>query len=91
MKDSTAYCKACNSVFADQPLFCPECQGTEFDTTDAPFSLACHECDVESADTLAEAIAAGWQGVTFDPGGFSWNFIGGCPECEDALVVRRTP
>lgn len=48
---------------------------------DVPFSLTCAHCDA-FIDTPHEALLAGWQGITADLEGLSWNFIGDCPECK---------
>jgi hypothetical protein len=47
---------------------------------DVPFVIACVECDCDSPDSYAEAIAAGWTQISYAPDGFSTNFYGYCPE-----------
>jgi hypothetical protein len=47
---------------------------------DVPFVIACVECDCDSPDSYAEAIAAGWTQISYAPDGFSANFYGYCPE-----------
>lgn len=47
---------------------------------DVPFVIACVECDCDSPDSYAEAIAAGWTQISYAPAGFSANFYGYCPE-----------
>jgi hypothetical protein len=46
-----------------------------------PESISCSGCD-QSADGIAEAIAAGWIDIERDPEGSSWNYLGFCPECQ---------
>lgn len=51
-------------------------------TTD--FSLSCHGCDAgDGVGTMVDAVVAGWLGITYDPDGLSWNFIGTCPDCSE--------
>ena len=45
-------------------------------------SITCVECDAQTDGILA-AYAAGWKGVTADPEGCSWNFLGTCPDCQE--------
>lgn len=46
---------------------------------DVPFSLSCCDCDIDSPDTLEEAIAAGWTSIQYTPDGLAENFLGYCP------------
>jgi len=48
--------------------------------TGTPFTLACADCDA-FIDQQHKALLLGWMGITTDLDGFSWNFIGHCPEC----------
>ncbi|MFO0809063.1 MAG: hypothetical protein U0746_10600 [Gemmataceae bacterium] len=60
-------------------LFCsPECRA-EFAKT-MPELIECSDCDAQ-ADSIAEATAAGWTEIDPDPEGYSWNYLGLCPEC----------
>jgi hypothetical protein len=47
---------------------------------DVPFVLACVECDCDSPDSYADALAAGWTQISYAPDGLSANFYGYCPE-----------
>ena len=54
------------------------------------FSLCCVCCDGGSdIDTPEQAIAEGWSDIEEDFDGFSWNYLGTCPECRED--DERTP
>ena len=45
-----------------------------------PFSVVCSNCDQDAPATYELAVQAGWQEI--EPSdGFSWNFLGTCPDC----------
>jgi hypothetical protein len=46
-----------------------------------PFSLVCSSCDTDGPITYDQAKTDGWSEIDFDEHGFSWNFLGCCPEC----------
>lgn len=46
-----------------------------------PFSIAC-DCDAGmDIKSKAEALAAGWTRIEYQPEGASCNYMGVCPEC----------
>ena len=49
------------------------------------FWIACMECDIDSPETMEEAIELGWQSIGTDVDAhvsdFGWTHLGFCPEC----------
>jgi hypothetical protein len=43
-------------------------------------AVACVSCDAH-IDGIAEAQSEGWADITADPEGYSWNYLGVCPDC----------
>lgn len=56
---------------------------------DVPFSISCYDCDIDSPDSLDEALAAGWTEIQYTPDGLAENFLGFCPEC--TVLVNQPP
>lgn len=48
---------------------------------DVPFTLICADCDRDGPASYDEALAEGWQRVTYDPELPSSYFVGVCPDC----------
>jgi hypothetical protein len=44
-------------------------------------SISCTECDIDSPNSLAEALREGWTELRYEPSGSHWNFLGCCPSC----------
>lgn len=49
-------------------------------------TVTCGHCDA-SADSLAEAVQAGFTRLQPDPDGLSWNYLGECPDCAQKMDV----
>jgi hypothetical protein len=47
---------------------------------DVPFSISCYECDIDSPESLDQALAEGWTDIQYTPDGLAENFLGFCPE-----------
>lgn len=48
-----------------------------------PFSLTCLGCEAgDDMHSEEQALAAGWIHIERDDG-FSWNYLGCCPECRE--------
>jgi hypothetical protein len=45
-----------------------------------PETIACARCDVNSPESLADALQEGWTNLCRDDGS-GWNYLGICPEC----------
>ncbi len=45
--------------------------------------IACAFCDIDSPQSLEAAMLSGWNRLQIDDG-FSWNYIGVCPECKSS-------
>lgn len=45
------------------------------------FSLACVNCDCDSPDSHADAVASGWSEIEYDDGP-GWNYLGMCSGCQ---------
>lgn len=43
--------------------------------------IACAFCDIDSPQSLEAAMLTGWKGLQIDDG-FSWNYLGVCPDCK---------
>ena len=69
---------------------CPNCDSPHFTVREAPFSLACAECDVDGPDTKEAAMAEGWTDIQFYPDGRSWCYLGLCPQCRDVCTKSTT-
>ena len=56
---------------------------------DVAFSLTCEECDA-GMDIVSydHALSEGWTGISYDPDGLAWNFVGLCPDCRRAQDER---
>lgn len=74
-------CLRCDDAVAEPGShFCSaECKRAFGASVDGP--VECFRCDA-GADSVAEAVAAGWVGVEPDLEGMSWNYLGLCPECQ---------
>ena len=62
-----------------QRYLIPEC-----DPDTEAFSLTCFWCDATEDATMRfplDALVAGWENLSYDPEGFSWNYLGDCPDC----------
>jgi len=54
-------------------------------------TVACAHCDA-SADSLAEAVTQGFARLQADPEGYSYNYLGECPDCAakmDEIPAQR--
>jgi hypothetical protein len=64
---------------------------------DLVFSLTCQYCDAGTNVTSREqAEAEGWTEIEDDRGGWSWNYLGVCPDClaehiRDSLPPEPSP
>ncbi len=47
--------------------------------------IACAFCDVDSPDNLEQAVASGWTRLQIDDG-YSWNYLGVCPDCIQDII-----
>ena len=47
-----------------------------------PETITCGNCDAQ-VDGVMDAYAAGWKGIVADPEGYSWNYLGDCPGCQE--------
>lgn len=55
----------------------------------ACFSISCCECDVGShIGSVEQARAEKWTQIVFDPGGYTWNYLGLCLECRKESEAR---
>lgn len=81
-------CLQCEAAPArHESLFCsPACRDAFVVTTNGP--VRCDYCDNE-AETIAEAIAAGWTDIRNTPEGLCWNQQGQCPECQVQPIVAK--
>jgi hypothetical protein len=62
----------------DESLFCsPQCKAAFAEI--AAQAIACGSCDA-LIDGITEALAAGWSDIEPDLEGYSWNFLGTCPD-----------
>jgi hypothetical protein len=56
------------------------------DAADVPFTLVCRDCDagmcIESQD---QAVAEGWAEIDYAPDLPMANFVGLCPDCQEAF------
>ena len=60
--------------------------------SDVPFTLACAQCDVDSPESLEEALQQGWTRIQPDDGE-GWNYLGLYPVCSppwDDAVSSQT-
>ena len=55
----------------------------------AVFTLSCSDCDVDSPETLDEAVRSGWTRIRFVPESPSENFLGVCPACRRRDASQR--
>lgn len=62
-----------------ESLFCSEGCKAEY-AKDPPQSISCGHCSAQ-ADGILEAEAAGWKEIEMHVEGYSWNFLGTCPDC----------
>lgn len=62
-----------------ESLFCSDQCRARY-SRDPPQSIACCQCDGQ-ADSLKEVIASGWTDLDRDVEGYTWNYLGLCPEC----------
>ena len=60
-------------------LFCSKVCKEEY-AQSPPQSISCEYCSAQ-ADGILEAETAGWKGIEMDIEGYSWNFLGACPDC----------
>src|SRR5438552_19212354 len=47
-------------------------------------TLCCYECDMDSPDSLAQALHDGWIDITCAEEEHGTNFVGWCPSCQRA-------
>jgi hypothetical protein len=64
-----------------ESLFCSEECKAEFAKIAAE-AIACGSCDA-IIDGITEALAAGWSDIEPDLEGYSWNYLGTCPDCRE--------
>ena len=68
--------------------FCsPACEAAFMAAADGPVECRGGNCVSHGLDTVAEAVAAGWEDIEPDPDGMWWNYSGLCPECQADLAV----
>lgn len=77
--------KACCQCEGDIPpkrfesLFCSKACKEEY-AKDPPQTISCNFCTAQ-ADGVKDAEAQGWKDIDMDVEGYTWNFLGTCPEC----------
>ena len=75
-------CCQCEGTIAparSESRFCSKACKAEY-AKDPPQSISCEHCSAQ-ADGVKEAEAQGWKDIAMDVEGYSWNFLGTCPEC----------
>lgn len=63
--------------------------GAKLAAINKPETIACTDCDAESPDSLAVALAQGWTELAPDDGA-GWNYLGLCPDCRAAMFEEDT-
>jgi hypothetical protein len=53
-------------------------------TTEMPESIACSNCDIQAPPSIAAALREGWIEIECDPDGLGYNYVGFCPNCQQA-------
>ena len=55
---------------------------TKRESAEIPETIACAMCDIDSPESLADALQAGWTRLQRDDGS-GWNYLGVCPSCQE--------
>ncbi len=74
-----AHCEKPVPASRCESLFCSEECKAEY-SKNPPETIACENCSAH-IDGLKEAEAAGWKEIEIHVEGFSWNYLGICPDC----------
>ncbi len=69
-----------------ESLFCSPACKTAY-SINPPESISCGVCDAQT-DGVAAAEAQGWKHLEMDVEGYSWNYLGLCPDCQKEEVTR---